>query len=1445
MRKSEVSLPGLMLLGCGLFFIPLAASAQTASPQSRIVDRVDDNALVALRGNTHPLARPQFDRGAAPPDLPMARMLLVLKRSEAQEAALEKLLDDQQDLNSPSYHQWLTPDAFGQQFGPSDQDIQTIAAWLRSHGFQIGSIGRGRTVIEFSGTASQVQQAFHTEIHKFTVNNEDHWANASDPQIPAALAPVVAGINTLYNFPRRQMHEINGSVSRANSLGALKPLGPFFTFPNPCSANSQPFCNFAVGPADFAKIYDVPNLLNPPPAPAAPFNGDGVTIAIVGESQINTNDVAQFRAFFGLPALTAQQLNVIVTGSDPGTSGAETEADLDVELAGSIAPNATIDLVIATPTEVSLGVDFAALYAVDNNLASVLNESFGTCEFFMGTTNNAFYNQLWQQAAAQGISVFVSSGDGGSAVCDGDMGSQGPAQLGLSVNGASSTPYNVSVGGTDFNDVNERLTFWNMNNISATLESAKGYIPEVPWNNTCTNPEVPALVRLPAPTTAEHMCNDTSVTSQFPFLLDPIGGSGGKSDCTTSDSNPATGAGTLSTCSGGYAKPSWQTALTPNDGKRDLPDVSLFASNGFNGSFYAICEADAPPQAVIGACGTSQLVGIGGTSASSPAFAAIMALVNQATGSRQGNPNYVLYKLASQGGNTCTSTANPASACIFYDIPSGFTIAMPCANGKPNCNVLSSGDTVGVLSGYATSSGYDLATGLGSVNAANLIKNWKSFPLTASTTTLTLTPPNGSTLSTLRHGQSVGVNISVAPQSASGPPTPSGNVSLIANTGPNGTEGVQGFTLSSSGVASGSTTSLPGGTYTVFAQYAGDGTFGSSLFSPAIPVTVSAEASQPNIALELFDQATGAQTNADASTATYGSLELLRMNVTSKSGDACAQNAPGATGCPTGSVTITNNGAQLDAGTYALNSQGYAEDTAVQLPGGTNNLALAYGGDNSFAAGNGTSTITITPEPTATTMLPLGSTTPPQSFIVGQTLNLIVQVASNSFGVTPTGTFTVFDGTTQISSTTSAGVPGGSVGQVFLQVSILVTLAAPSGPHTFTARYNGDMNYSGSTSSGIVVNAVYATTAVISANPTTVNLGQSANVTVTVTGASKTPPMTGTFQFPGLANPVPGKAGTDPATSDQTLTATAMVMPQFSGLLQVNYSGDSNYESANAGVNITVNQPDFTIGAGSPNISIPAGQTGMTQITITPQNNIPDSVALDCNTQQMANVTCSFNPPSPLSVSKMNAASTTLSIGTLAPSSSPSTTFIRTRPMRWDGTWPAGSWMFALTAGLAILLLSLSGSRKRRRLAGSLGMAGLLFLVLSCGSSGGGGGGGGQVPTTLTLTTSSVKVAAGTSFTLTATVHSTNSVTGTVSFNDNTLGTNIQGVPVNGVATVQLNEMLIGTHMMSAQYSGDQNNNSSQTNGSISQVITGTGQLFVNATGFASSHSSTVNVTIQ
>ena len=470
------------------------ASAQ-APVGSRIVRPVDEADRITLRGNTHPLARAQNDQGAVVDSQPIRRGLLLLQRSPAQEAALRNLLDQQQSASSPGFHQWLTPQQFGQQFGPADADVQTVTGWLQSHGLQVNRVSAGRTVIEFSGNAGQVRDAFHTEIHRYVVNGQQRLANATDPQIPAALAPVVAGPVSLNNFPKRPLSHTVG-VFRKNQ--ATRQITPLFTFNNSnfCGTTS---CN-AVGPGDFAAIYNVQKLWTPPAGTA--IDGTGQTIAIVGDSEICTanspdflvpissptggcggaDDVATFRTLFGLPANSP---NVILDGPDPGLNGDETEGDLDVQWVGAVAKNATIDYVIAEETEATYGTDLAAEYIVDNNLAPVLSESYGACEGALGTTGNQYESALWEQAAAQGITVVVAAGDSGSASCDVVNIDNPPpvaAQFGTFVNGIASTPFNVATGGTDFDvtAASYQPTYWSGGN--ATVGgvkdvSATKYIP--------------------------------------------------------------------------------------------------------------------------------------------------------------------------------------------------------------------------------------------------------------------------------------------------------------------------------------------------------------------------------------------------------------------------------------------------------------------------------------------------------------------------------------------------------------------------------------------------------------------------------------------------------------------------------------------------------------------------------------------------------------------------------------------------------------------------------------------------------------------------------------------------------------------------------------------------------------------------------------------------------
>ena len=345
-----------------------AASTVSTSKPSRITQAIDEKQLVRLKGNVHPLAQARFDQGKINDAQAVDRMLLLLQRSPEQESALRQLLEDQLTLNSPKHHRWLTPEQFGAQFGPSDADIQSVTNWLNAKGFHGIKVGPGRTVIEFSGNAGQVRDAFHTEMHRYVVKGAERFANASDPQIPAALSPVVAGVVSLHNFPKFAHTHTVGKFQRSRETGIVKPL---FSFAG-CGSSTGGECN-GIGPADLAKIYNIPPTLD----------GTGQSIAVVGQTNINIQDVQDYRSMFGLPA---NDPTIILNGPDPGIIQDESEADLDVQVSGGVAPKATVKFVVSeTPTTgVTAGIDLSALYIIDNNIAAVLSESYGACESGLG-----------------------------------------------------------------------------------------------------------------------------------------------------------------------------------------------------------------------------------------------------------------------------------------------------------------------------------------------------------------------------------------------------------------------------------------------------------------------------------------------------------------------------------------------------------------------------------------------------------------------------------------------------------------------------------------------------------------------------------------------------------------------------------------------------------------------------------------------------------------------------------------------------------------------------------------------------------------------------------------------------------------------------------------------------------------------------------------------------
>jgi pseudomonalisin len=621
----------------------LAPVAPAAPPPA-----VNDNDVVRLPGNVNPNAKPEFDVGGSDTSLPMEHLILALRPQPGAQAALERLLADQQDPASPDHHRWLTPEEFGTRFGPTTADLAVLTSWLTAHGFVVDEVARGRLWVNVTGTVADVERAFHTQIHDYLVGGELHHANASDPEIPRALAAFVAGPVSLNDFRRQSMSRVIGAF-------APNPVGPEFT-----SGSSH-----YLAPADFATVYDVSPLYT------AGIDGTGQAIAIVGRTDIALGDVQYFRTLFGLPANDPQFVH---NGTDPGDlgGGEETEGDLDVEWSGAVAPHATIKFVISQSTMTTDGVDLSAQYIVDNATAPVMSTSFGLCESSLGSAENTFYSDLWAQAAAEGITSLVSSGDSGAAGCDSPSSNSGTVQA---VSGLSSTPSNVCVGGTQFMDTSNPAAYWSATNDPTTQGSALSYIPEQAWNESGS----------------------------------VAGGSG----------LWASGGGVSSI----YAKPSWQVAPgVPDDNARDVPDVALTAA-GHDG--YLVVQGHTSRR--------QGLIVVGGTSASSPSFAGIMALIVQKTGSSQGNANVRLYQL----GNVQYT----GGAAVFHDTVTG-------------------DNTVPGVTGFACGTGYDLATGLGSVDANALADAWTT-PCTAPGSFALVSPTNGQSLAsatqaTLQWGASAG-----------------------------------------------------------------------------------------------------------------------------------------------------------------------------------------------------------------------------------------------------------------------------------------------------------------------------------------------------------------------------------------------------------------------------------------------------------------------------------------------------------------------------------------------------------------------------------------------------------------------------------------------------------------------------------------------------------------
>jgi subtilase family serine protease len=832
-----------------LMLVSVLSTLSFAVSPDRIAGALTSSRTIALQGSVHRYAQAKFDEGMASPSLRFGSLTLLTTPTAAQQKALKTLLAQQQDPKSANYHKWLTPEQWADRFGLSSGDITTLTTWLKAQGFTVGYVARGRNWITFSGTAAQIQAAFGTEIHQYRVNGELHVANATAPKIPAQLIGVVTGI--------RGMNDFHLKPRARRNLGAR----PNYT---------DSTVGTVIAPGDIATIYDINALYS------GGIDGTGQKLAIIGQTDVYLADINDFRTGFGLSSISCTTTTTGTTGvikscndphfqyvfvndqttTDPLTplSGDLSEADLDLEWSGAVAKNAQIIFVNAPAifsgsSIISGGVWDAWYWAVDHNLAPVISMSYGLCEFFdnqieaSGGVAAADETEL-QQANSEGITFVNSSGDSGSAECDSSstLTASNLATQGIAVGYPASSPEVTGVGGSAISVTNlDNATYWNSSNGSED-GSALSYIPEQAWNDDDEFNQFCAQSGLS--TSQQDFCKQGGTTPQSGWVaitseataqtdIGPSSGGGGVSNCALQNSG-------FTQCVSGFAQPAWQSTLVipSQSAGRFSPDVSLLATPNFPGYIFCtnVSELNVTGSGSSCAGGIQNAVDadfsiIGGTSASAPVFAGMVALLNQyLTGTSTvglGNINPMLYSLA----------ATPANGA-FHPITSEDNLVY-CSPGTPSSQPLglqcpSSGTAV---FGFQASNkdpltSYNLVTGLGSVDAYKLAQAWNG---TRTPTTISISGPGSSQAV---FGQSVTFTATLSSTTALG------NVVFFNN---NSTTplGSAALTSAGNGVVTFATTALPAGTDNVTATYTGDGTNASSTTVTAVTLTVI----QPTFAL--------------------------------------------------------------------------------------------------------------------------------------------------------------------------------------------------------------------------------------------------------------------------------------------------------------------------------------------------------------------------------------------------------------------------------------------------------------------------------------------------------------------------------------------------------------------------------------------------------------------
>jgi Pro-kumamolisin, activation domain len=964
-----------------------------ATPRPLITQAIDRSRVVRMVGAVHREVTTAQDLGTRDPSLPMEHIQLRLQRPRERQAAFDAEVEALHQRGNPSYHQWLAPETIGTEFGPSVADIATLTGYLRAEGFTVNHVGKSGMFVDFTGTVGQVQQSFHTEIHNLRLaTGEERYSAVQDAQLPEALAPLVAGFVSLSNISSHPLlSRLMPRVQEPGGSGARIAAHPDDTEGG----------EYWVGAQDFYTIYNENPLL------AGGVNGSGVTIALLEETDINTADVTTFRTMMGVtpatPSLTVQHGSASVTCSDPGITSTdeESEAVLDTEWSGAAAPMASL-LFMSCATASTDGIFLSAEAVIDDNLAATMSLSYGDTEVGDNGTN-AFLSNLWEQAAAQGQTVVVSSGDAGSANSEDQ--NKPLVRHGLAVNDFASTAYNVAAGGTDFQDLYNQAegdsaysiaNYWAASNVGNGNgdSSALSYVPETTWNDTCAS-SILSYYKESGNTDPNALCNAGQYLA--------TGGAGG-------------GVSIL------QPRPLWQTGTiygipsTSIYNFRLLPDISLFAANGLWAHALDYYQSDT----------SSSMQQAGGTSFVSPQLAGIFALIAQKTGERLGQPNYVLYNMAGVefgtasyiAGTTCngsgasgvgTTSTVPASSCNFYDIETSNN-SQGCRNGSHNCYT-ESGGSDGILStstsvadiAYPAGEGFDLATGIGSLNIANLVNNWQT-----SGTTYTPTVTVNATAASYIYGLPSAITYTATVGGAGSFPTGSVTFSgspMIATIGNDALAESPG--CSTGGACMESATqaftpagALPAGIYTISGNYLSTN---ENYASGSGTASLTVNTQTPAVAVS-------------AGSISFGAVGANLSATISYTGSGVA---------PTGGLTFQVGFGAVVAATCGSSSSPlvctYSGYPAAALTVGAHTITATSVADNNYSVATGTNTLTVMPLPTISFTVP-NHHTMDTSFTVAAT--------SNSSGAI---TYSVVSGPATISGNTVTLT--GAAGTVTLQAS--------------------------------------------------------------------------------------------------------------------------------------------------------------------------------------------------------------------------------------------------------------------------------------------------------------------------------------------------------------------------------------------------------------------------